>query len=113
MKVYNKDWRTIMADEFKNKVKQVQLNRSKKAVALAYAKGEQAPKVIASGKVHIADKIVDIAEEKNVPIHKDERLADSLSELEIGEYIPPELYEVVAEVLVYVDDMDRIKSKVM
>ena len=113
MKVYNKDWRTIMADEFKNKVKQVQLNRSKKAVALAYAKGEQAPKVIASGKGHIADKIVDIAEEKNVPIHKDERLADSLSELEIGEYIPPELYEVVAEVLVYVDDMDRIKSKVM
>ena len=113
MKVYNKDWRTIMADEFKNKVKQVQLNRSKKAVALAHAKGEQAPKVIASGKGHIADKIVDIAEEKNVPIHKDERLADSLSELEIGEYIPPELYEVVAEVLVYVDDMDRIKSKVM
>lgn len=100
-------------DNFKNNLKQVQLNRSKKAVALAYQKGEQAPKVIASGKGHVADRIIDIAEEQNVPIHKDERLADSLSELEIGEYIPPELYEVVAEVLVYVDDMDRIKSKVM
>ena len=100
-------------DNFKNNLKQVQLNRSKKAVALAYQKGEQSPKVIASGKGHVADRIIDIAEEQNVPIHKDERLADSLSELEIGEYIPPELYEVVAEVLVYVDDMDRIKSKVM
>ena len=100
-------------DNFKNNLKQVQLNRSKKAVALAYQKGERAPKVIASGKGHVADRIIDIAEEQNVPIHKDERLADSLSELEIGEYIPPELYEVVAEVLVYVDDMDRIKSKVM
>ena len=102
-----------MSEDFKRTMKQVQLNRSKKAVALAYAKGEQAPKVIASGKGHIADKIIDVAQEKNVPIHKDERLADSLSQLEIGEYIPPELYEVVAEVLVYVDDMDRIKSKVM
>ena len=101
-----------MADDFKKNLKQVQLNRSRKAVALAYQKGEQAPKVVASGKGQIAEKIIDIAEEKNVPIHKDEKLADSLSTLEIGEYIPPELYEVVAEILVYVDDMDRIKSKV-
>ena len=101
-----------MADDFKKNLKQVQLNRSRKAIALAYQKGEQAPKVVASGKGQIAEKIIDIAEEKNVPIHKDEKLADSLSTLEIGEYIPPELYEVVAEILVYVDDMDRIKSKV-
>ena len=50
----------INNEQFKNKIKQVQLNRTKKAVALAYAKGEQAPKVIASGKGHIADKIIDI-----------------------------------------------------
>ena len=47
-----------------------------------------------------------------MPIHKDEKLARSLSVLDIGEYIPQELYSIVAEVLVFVDDMDKIQSKV-
>ena len=82
----------------------------KTAVALAYTPGEQAPKVIASGRGYLADKIIDVAKEENVPIHKDEKLARSL--LDIGEYIPQELYSIVAEVLVFVDDMDKIQSKV-
>ena len=41
------------------------------------------------------------------------KLAGSLREIEIGEYIPPELYQVVADVLVFVDAMDNIKAKVM
>ena len=47
-----------------------------------------------------------------MPVHRDDKLADTLSRLEIGDMIPPELYEVVAEILVFVDDMDRLKSKV-
>ena len=84
----------------------------KTAVALEYTPGEQAPKVIASGRGYLADKIIDVAKEENVPIHKDEKLARSLSVLDIGEYIPQELYSIVAEVLVFVDDMDKIQSKV-
>ena len=41
----------------------------------------------------------------------DDKLADTLSKLKIGDMIPPELYEVVAEILVFVDDVDRMKSK--
>ena len=81
----------------------------KTAVALEYTPGEQAPKVIASGRGYLADKIIDVAKEENVPIHKDEKLARSLSVLDIGEYIPQELYSIVAEVLVFVDDMDMNK----
>lgn len=66
----------------------------------------------ASGRGYLADKIIDVAKEENVPIHKDEKLARSLSVLDIGEYIPQELYSIVAEVLVFVDDMDKIQSKV-
>ncbi len=84
----------------------------KTAVALEYEPGDQAPKVIASGQGILAEKIINVAEEADVPIHKDERLARSLSVLDIGEYIPPELYSIVAEILVYVDDMERIQSKV-
>lgn len=83
------------------------------AVAIAYDPDDEAPKVIASGKGYLADKIIEKAKEAEIPLHKDEKLANTLSRLEIGDMIPPELYEVVAEILVFVDRMDRIKDKVM
>lgn len=87
-------------------------NKQRMAVALSYEPLEEAPKVIASGKGYLADKIIQRAKEADIPLHQDEKLASSLSRLEIGEMIPPELYEVVAEILVFVDKMDRIKEKV-
>lgn len=83
----------------------------KAAVALSYDVEEDAPKVIAAGKGYIAERIIERAKKADIPVHKDELLTESLSKLDIGEYIPPELYEVVAEVLVFVDKMDRIKSR--
>lgn len=85
--------------------------KSRAAIALSYDPTEQAPKVIASGKGYLADRIIERAKEADIPLHKDEKLADTLSKLEIGAMIPPELYDVVAEILVFVDRMDRIKSK--
>jgi flagellar biosynthesis protein len=88
------------------------MEEKKTAVALEYSAGDKAPKVVASGQGYIADKIIDVAKEADVPIHKDKKLARSLSVLDIGEYIPPELYAIVAEVLVYVDSMEKIQSKI-
>lgn len=83
------------------------------AVALQYDPAEEAPKVIASGKGIIADRILETAKESDVPVYEDEGLAKTLSKLELGEAIPPELYGVVAEILVFVDRMDKIRSKVL
>ncbi len=83
----------------------------KSAVALEYDPKEEAPKIIATGKGVLADKIIEKAKEANVPIHQDEKLAKTLSKLEIGDMIPPELYSAVAEVLVFVDAMEKIRSK--
>lgn len=88
-----------------------EFDKNKTAVALEYEPGEQAPKVVATGKGHLADRIIDTAEEASVPVHKDEKLAKSLSILDVGEYIPPELYGIVAEVLIYVDGMEKIQKK--
>ena len=94
-----------MADQYKKE-------KVKTAVALGYDPNEDgSPKVIASGKGALADKIIEQAKENKIPVHEDDKLADTLSRLEIGEMIPPELYEVVAEVLVFVDAMDKIKAK--
>lgn len=92
-----------MAGEKENKVKQ--------AIALEFDPDDEAPKVIASGKGALAERIIEKAKESDVPIHRDDKLADTLSRLDIGDMIPPELYEVVAEILVFVDAMDKIKAK--
>lgn len=86
-------------------------NKPKQAIALEYDPNDAAPKVIASGKGIVAEKIIAEAKKANVAIHKDNKLAATLSKLEIGDMIPPELYEVVAEILVFVDAMDKIKAK--
>ncbi|MCI7329778.1 MAG: EscU/YscU/HrcU family type III secretion system export apparatus switch protein [Lachnospiraceae bacterium] len=91
-----------MAEEF---------DKEKTAVAIQYDPGDAAPKILATGKGHVAQKIIEEAMKADVPFYKDSKLADTLSRLEIGEAIPPELYEVVAEILVFVDDMDKVKSK--
>lgn len=94
-----------------------QLNQKKKsdadktAVAISYEPGEAAPKILATGKGKVAEKIIETAKENKVPTYKDNKLASTLSKLQIGDMIPPELYEVVAEILVFVDDMDRMKAK--
>jgi len=87
-------------------------NKIKQAIALEYDPSEDAPKVIASGRGILAERIIEKARESDVPIHRDDKLADTLSRLEIGEMIPPELYEVVAEILVFVDAMDKLKAKI-
>ena len=91
-----------MAEEF---------DKEKTAVAIQYDPGDAAPKILATGIGHVAQKIIEEAKKADVPFYKDSKLADTLSRLEIGEAIPPELYEVVAEILVFVDDMDKVKSK--
>lgn len=99
-KTFNHDNKTY---EKKNKIKQ--------AIALEYHVDEAAPKVVASGRGILAEKIIEKAKESDVPVHRDDKLADTLSRLEIGDMIPPELYEVVAEILVFVDAMDKKFSK--
>lgn len=90
----------------------IEEKKSKTAVALSYELEDTAPKVIASGKGYLAEKIIDKARENDVPLHKDSKLAGTLSKLEIGECIPPQLYDVVAEVLVFVDRVDHVREKI-
>ncbi|NLX65017.1 MAG: flagellar biogenesis protein [Clostridiaceae bacterium] len=92
-------------------------HKIKKASALSYNPGEDgAPKVIASGKGVIAEKIIEKAREANIPIYEDEHLAEALSHVSLGEEIPRELYEVVAEVLSFISRLDEsysISKKIM
>jgi flagellar biosynthesis protein len=71
-----------------------------RAIALEYD-GENAPIVTASGEGAIAEEILRIAREHNIPLKEDALLAELLGELNLGEEIPPMLYRVIAEVIAY------------
>jgi len=85
---------------------------AKTAIALSYDPKDPAPRVIATGKGYLAERIIERAKEQNIPLHKDDALASSLSKVALGSYIPPELYEIVSEILIFVGNMDELKSRV-
>ena len=71
------------------------------AVALHYDR-TGAPRVVAKGKGAIGKKIIEVARAHDIPIEENEVLAGALSNVELGDEIPSELYKAVAEVLVFV-----------
>lgn len=77
-----------------------------KAVAVRYDPDEIAPKILAKGAGVIAEKIMENAQNSDVTIHKDAALVEDLTRLDLGEHIPPELYEAVAQILVFISDLD-------
>ena len=54
----------------------------RQAIALEYNPSEDAPRVIASGRGILAEKIIEKAKESQVPVHRDDKLADTLSRLD-------------------------------
>lgn len=71
------------------------------AVALKYAPGDQAPRVVAKGRGLIAEEIVARAREHGVYVHESPELVALLSQVDLDEHIPPALYIAVAELLVW------------
>lgn len=75
----------------------------KKVAALKYDQAtNMAPRVVAKGKGHIAEQIVQVARENDVPLLEDRNLANVLEAMELEAEIPPELYRAIAEVLVFI-----------
>ncbi|QYZ64825.1 MAG: flagellar protein FhlB [Gammaproteobacteria bacterium (ex Lamellibrachia satsuma)] len=70
------------------------------AIALNYD-GENAPKLTAKGRGELAERILALAEENDVPLHEDAELAALLSQIPLGDEIPEALYRAIAEVIAF------------
>lgn len=89
-----------------NSVKKRQKSSSA-AAALHYdEKGDGVPKVVASGRGDIAAKIIQMAKERNIPIEEDTGLVAELIDMDLGENVPPQLYSVIAEILLLIERME-------
>lgn len=80
---------------------EVKRSAPRKAVALQYGEGNAAPMVVASGMGYMAEKIVEVAADSGVPIYEDNSLATVLTQLQLGQEIPEELYKAIVEIYVY------------
>lgn len=79
----------------------------KKAAALSYDQDQDAaPRVVARGAGLVAQKIVDLAAAHNIPVREDPNLAQMLAALDVNTEIPAELYQAVAQVLVFIYRMN-------
>lgn len=79
-----------------------------KAIALSYDRAnDPAPKVVASAQGFLAEQILKIAQEHDIPIREDASLAEILSVLEEGSFIPFEAYVAVAEILSYIYEKEQ------
>ena len=79
-----------------------------RAAAISYDPNEQdVPIMAAFGEGYLAKKIVEVAQESGIPVLPDPSLSSMLSRISVGDEIPPELYEAVAKVLVFVSEIDQ------
>ncbi|PIR32098.1 MAG: flagellar biosynthesis protein FlhB [Alphaproteobacteria bacterium CG11_big_fil_rev_8_21_14_0_20_44_7] len=94
-----------MTDDTRNNDK-----KEKVAIALEYERDtDPAPKIVATGKNELAEKIIAIAKEHGVEVRQDRELAEILSVLEVDSLIPFEAYASVAEILSYIYRKNREK----
>ena len=77
-----------------------------KAVALSYGEGDAAPVIVASGMGYMAEKIVETAADHDVPIYEDNSLVTILTQLQLGQEIPENLYQAIVEIYVYFLNFD-------
>lgn len=83
-------------------------NIPQRAVALRYERDrENAPRVVATGKGYLAERIIELARAHGVTIYEDKELIELLSRLELYQVIPMELYQVIAEVLAFVYRLNK------
>lgn len=84
------------------------INSKKQAAALKYDPArDSTPVITAVGRGTVADKIIETAEKNKVPVMENAELSQVLQTLSVGDAIPPKLYEAVAQIFVFIFDMDK------
>ena len=80
---------------------------ARQAIALTYQQTDAAPRVVAKGRGQIAELIIAKAKEHGVYVHESPELVALLSQVDIDEHIPPQLYMAVAELLAWLYRLEQ------
>ncbi len=87
------------------------MNQPKQAVALRYEPAkDRAPKITGKGRGHLAERILELARQHNIPIRQDKNLLQILSRLDLHQEVPAEVYKAVAEILAFIYRLSNRKQ---
>ncbi len=92
--------------------RQKRIDQVRRAVALQYdPETRQAPSIAASGKGWLAERIINLARDNQIPVVEDKALVKVLGNLSLGEEVPRELYEAVAAIYAFIMEADYRKGR--
>ncbi|MEI7574952.1 MAG: EscU/YscU/HrcU family type III secretion system export apparatus switch protein [Methylotenera sp.] len=83
---------------------------NQQAIALAYASGDFAPKIVAKGRGLIAEQIIARAKQSNVFVHESKDLVALLMQVDLDDHIPPALYQAIAEILTWLYRLEAAQA---
>ena len=95
-----------MIQKWFNQIRKRETNGPTAAVLKHQAK-DQAPVIVASGKGYVAQQIIQKAMESDIPIQEDPMLVSHLIDMDLGDNIPPQLYSVIAEILIMLEELEK------
>ena len=90
-----------------NQKRRKEMNGPQAAVVKYDEESGKAPVVVAQGKGRVAQQIIELAKENDIQIQEDSSLVSNLLDMDLGDNIPPQLYSVMAEILLLIEEMDK------
>ena len=90
-----------------NQKRRKEINGQQAAVIKYDEEAGKAPIVVAQGKGIVAQQIIELAKENDIQIQEDSSLVANLLDMDLGDNIPPQLYSVMAEILLLIEEMDK------
>jgi flagellar biosynthesis protein len=90
-----------------DQIKRKETNGPAAAVIRYDRERDDLPTVVAHGKGHIAEQIIQLAKKHHVPLQEDPILVENLIDMDLGENIPPQLYGVIAEILLMIEEIEK------
>lgn len=97
----------MRVSQFYNQKKRKELNGPSAAVIKYNEKSGNAPVLVAHGKGQVAQQIIELAKKNNIPLQEDSTLVENLLDMDLGDNIPPQLYSVMAEILLLIEEMEK------
>ncbi|WP_044749207.1 EscU/YscU/HrcU family type III secretion system export apparatus switch protein [Bacillus alveayuensis] len=96
-----------MMPKYFNPKKRKQINGPTAAVIRYDEEAGKSPTIVAQGTGHVANKIIELAKQHNVHIQEDPLLVQNLLNIDLGDSIPPQLYAVIAEILILIEEIEK------
>lgn len=97
----------MMVTNYYNQKKRREINGPSAAVIKYDEETGKSPSIVAQGKGQVAQQIIALAQKNNIHMQEDSSLVANLLDMDLGDNIPPQLYSVMAEILVLIEEMER------